>query len=343
MAWTIKLTQLNEVLSDLVPIKDNIEKYVKDAGLKMKHIDTGGSADNVWSNVLSEADKHEMVDNLVNAVLRVYPNDPFLKAALADEEVDYTLDKKIDPKWENFESQQLEKLTMEQSTLLQINFLAKGVIKSRSIEKIEVRNGDNTVGKGTGFLMKVKGIDDLFFISNNHVLPDRNRLDKIKVVFDYELGIDDETKVSKSFVIDKEGCFYSSPVNELDATICKLLDPNNELAEYGYLELDYIDLPADRFVNIIQHLAGELKQISLYDNVITYNDDRIVQYLTDTLRGSSGSPVFNSNWDVVALHHSGGEKRHGEVDLPPGFKSRNEGIVINRIIEFTKDCYAKNN
>lgn len=343
MAWSIKLTQLNEVLSDLVPIKDNIEKYVRDAGLKMKHIDTGGSSDTVWSNVLSEADKHGMVNNLVNAVLRVYPNDPFLKAALAKEEVNYTLDKEIIPQWKTFENQQLEKLTMEQSTLLQINFLAKGVLKSRSIAKIEIRNGDNTIGKGTGFLMKVKGINDLFFISNHHVLPDKNRLDKTKIVFDYELGVDDETKVSKTFVIDENGFFYSSPVNELDTTVCQLLDTKSELAEYGYLELDYIDLPADGFVNIIQHPAGELKQISLYHNIITYYDDRVVQYLTDTLRGSSGSPVFNSNWDVVALHHSGGDKRHGEADLPPGFKSRNEGIVINKIIDFIKDCHAKNN
>ena len=231
---------------------------------------------------------------------------------------------------------------MEQSTLLQINFLAKGVLKSRAVAKIEVKNGDNTVGKGTGFLMKVKGIDDLFFISNHHVLPDKSRLGKIKIVFDYELGVDDETKVSKSFSIDENGCFYTSPINELDTTVCKLLDPQNQLAEYGYLELDYIDLPTDRFVNIIQHPAGELKQISLYHNIITYYDDRIVQYLTDTLRGSSGAPVFNSKWDVVALHHSGGEKRNGEVELPSGFKSRNEGIVINKIIEFVKERYAEN-
>lgn len=28
-------------------------------------------------------------------------------------------------------------------------------------------------------------------------------------------------------------------------------------------------------------------------------------YLTDTLPHSSGSPVFNSEWEVVALHHAG--------------------------------------
>ena len=33
----------------------------------------------------------------------------------------------------------------------------------------------------------------------------------------------------------------------------------------------------------------------------------MVQYVTSTLPGSSGSPVFNDNWEVVALQHSGGK------------------------------------
>jgi endonuclease G, mitochondrial len=30
-----------------------------------------------------------------------------------------------------------------------------------------------------------------------------------------------------------------------------------------------------------------------------------VHYVADTMEGSSGSPVFNRNWEIVALHHSG--------------------------------------
>ena len=68
----------------------------------------------------------------------------------------------------------------------------------------------------------------------------------------------------------------------------------------------------------------------LYDNLIVYVDDRIVQYLTDTLPGSSGSPCFDSEWKVIALHHSGGWLRE------PGAKERyyrNEGIHINKVID----------
>ncbi len=343
MAWTVKLTQLNDILSDLIPIKDSIPKYVSDAGLRMGNIDTTGSAMNVWHHVLNEANKHHKVDNIVNAVLNVYPENPFLKAALSKHEIDYTLDKDVSPNWHKFENLQLEKLTMEQSTLLPINFLAKGVIKSRAVAKVEIIKGDNMVGKGTGFLTKIKGIDDLFFITNYHVLPNKNSIDKIRIIFDFELDINDESIASKSFSIDENGPWYSSGIHELDTTVCKLKDNENLLKNYGFLELDYTELPKDNFVNIIQHPGGEMKQISLYHNIITYSDDRVVQYLTDTLKGSSGSPVFNSRWEVVALHHSGGEKRNGEVELPKGFKSRNEGIVVNQIVKFIQESHGKNN
>ena len=95
------------------------------------------------------------------------------------------------------------------------------------------------------------------------------------------------------------------------------------------------------FVNIIQHPGGEFKQISIYHNIVTNTNDRVVQYLTDTLKGSSGSPVFNSDWDVIALHHSGGGSRPGEPALPAGFKSRNEGIYINRIVDFVKNKHIE--
>lgn len=80
-----------------------------------------------------------------------------------------------------------------------------------------------------------------------------------------------------------------------------------------------------------------MKQISLYHNIVTHTNERIVQYLTDTLKGSSGSPVFNSEWEVVALHHSGGGSKSDEPALMDGLKIRNEGILINKIIQFFKD------
>ena len=43
-------------------------------------------------------------------------------------------------------------------------------------------------------------------------------------------------------------------------------------------------------------------------------DELFLQYTTDTLPGSSGSPAFNKDWEVVALHHSGvPEVKNGQI------------------------------
>ena len=55
-----------------------------------------------------------------------------------------------------------------------------------------------------------------------------------------------------------------------------------------------------------------------------------LHYRAATEGGSSGSPVFNADWRLVGLHHSGGEampKLSGE----PGTYEANEGISIAAI------------
>jgi V8-like Glu-specific endopeptidase len=54
-----------------------------------------------------------------------------------------------------------------------------------------------------------------------------------------------------------------------------------------------------------------------------------VQYITDTLPGSSGSPVFNDDWRIVALHHSGGNIPEPSTN---SIHFRNEGIRIGAIL-----------
>lgn len=103
--------------------------------------------------------------------------------------------------------------------------------------------------------------------------------------------------------------------------------------KWGFLPLKDVAVHPEDYVNIIQHPHGREKQIALYHNVVQFVGSGRVQYLTDTEPGSSGSPVFNSQWEVVALHHAGG-------DLPePGTGRvvyRNEGIAVGRVLEGLK-------
>ena len=83
-------------------------------------------------------------------------------------------------------------------------------------------------------------------------------------------------------------------------------------------------------VNIIQHPNGGPKRVALRNNLVYAADYPRLHYFTDTLGGSSGSPVFNDQWRVVALHR-------GARPMQAEFQGRrvgyvNEGIQIHAIL-----------
>jgi endonuclease G len=54
--------------------------------------------------------------------------------------------------------------------------------------------------------------------------------------------------------------------------------------------------------NVVQHPRGEVKRVAFRNNLVADADDSCVRYFTDTDFGSSGSPVCDDTWRVVALH-----------------------------------------
>ena len=80
-------------------------------------------------------------------------------------------------------------------------------------------------------------------------------------------------------------------------------------------------------------LLLQVSELYNYHNVVVFVGQNRVQYPTDTMPGSSGSPVFDSDWNVVALHYSGGKLREPGTN---GIYYRNEGIHINAVIDGKK-------
>ena len=76
---------------------------------------------------------------------------------------------------------------------------------------------------------------------------------------------------------------------------------------------------------IVQHpLTAPLKLALDTDAVIGLNGNKTrVNYRTNTEPGSSGSPTFDQNWDLVALHH--------------GFEAgQNQGIPFDAILSLVQ-------
>jgi hypothetical protein len=92
-----------------------------------------------------------------------------------------------------------------------------------------------------------------------------------------------------------------------------------------------IDLPTPAVHNtayIVQHPMGQRKRVGFVRNPISYLDERVVHYLTDTDVGSSGSPVLDADGRLIAVHHRGG--RPQETGGKPPVR-KNEGIRMSRI------------
>ncbi len=152
-------------------------------------------------------------------------------------------------------------------------------------------------GAGTGFMIA----PDLL-MTNNHVIASREQAEQAEYTFNYQLDINGKECHIQITQALPGGAFYTNA--ELDYTVVSLKD----LPPFGSpLILKSKQVRRDDRVAIIQHPGGHLKKISMQNNFIAYADANVVQYTTSTLPGSSGSPVFDDEFKVVAIHHSGGD------------------------------------
>lgn len=230
--------------------------------------------------------------------------------------------------------------------LININYLEKGFLASRSVGRIHVCDADgNVVGYGTGFLVAPEVL-----ITNNHVLESIDDATNSFVEFDYELDTSGKDRPTHVFPLEPSRLFITS--EPLDFTVVavsrKSRNKERHLTEYGWLKLiaEEGKILTAEYVSIIQHPGGQRKQVAVRENKVIKIDPDVVWYATDTLQGSSGSPAFNNEWQVVALHHLGVPRsdeqgnwltKTGQIWDPSMDESMvdwiaNEGIRVSRIV-----------
>ena len=98
------------------------------------------------------------------------------------------------------------------------------------------------------------------------------------------------------------------------------------LTEFGFLSLsDASDKHMlGEIANVVQHPDGRFKELVLRENHLVARDETlsVLHYVADTEQGSSGSPVFNNEWEPIALHHWGGPWHEVMNALPDRALSR---------------------
>jgi V8-like Glu-specific endopeptidase len=295
-------------------MREDAARIVDQAGIPAAHVAFQDKAINNWHEILTQAANRNQIPALVREALKDFPENEYLKLALKGE-FPTVKQPKLAPV-APLGSGHLEKIIRIQSTLVPITFLEVGLQKACSVAKVELPDGES----GSGFLTNGN-----LLITNHHVLPDKAIAEKSTARFNYQTAIDGRELRSERLQFDPDAGFVTSAKHDWTAVRLK----RNANALWGALPLSRARIKVDDRVNIIQHPAGGHKQISFFHNVVVFVEQGRVQYLTDTLPGSSGSPVFDKKWNVVAVHRSGGE-------LPePGSNEhfyRNEGVHINVLI-----------
>jgi endonuclease G len=204
--------------------------------------------------------------------------------------------------------------------LASVNFLDFGRLASNYVCRILV----DGIAIGTGFLVG-PGI----VMTNQHVIADEADAEKAILQFGFEIGIDGKPAQRRVFRIDLKRPFAISPEASLDFAIFYVLEA--EINEFGWLPLE---ARTDKVLEgepvlIVQHPDGREKELCLFNSELVDRPDSFIHYTTDTEPGSSGSPVFNRQWQVVGLHHASLRLpiRHRGVNVVA-----NEGIRISKIL-----------
>ncbi|MUN42720.1 DNA/RNA non-specific endonuclease [Actinomadura litoris] len=213
---------------------------------------------------------------------------------------------------------------------LGVRYLDAGVAAARAVARVDIRDERGTpAGYGTGSL-----VSPALLLTNHHVLPDAGTARTSVAEFDYQDGIDGRPLPSVVHRLDPDRFFLADP--ELDFALVAVRASPAELAVFGHNPLIEAEGKAiiGEFVTIVQHPRGGRKQVALRENRIVDVADRFLHYATDTEPGSSGSPVFNDQWEVVALHHAGVPAP--EQDELGGFV--NEGVRVSRVCHALREA-----
>ncbi len=334
--------QLHRMLTDLNPTVPGAMLMARTAGVDDTMIDTGQPVAFVWVSIIDEANKQGLTRTLVETVRsRIKDTSPgaaFLDQVLKNE----TPPTQGEPRdaagspvfiaGDDTVSDKEALLYADDLTIpigkvpALIKTLGRLVELAPAICRLNV-DVNGTPMEGSGFRI---GSDLL--LTNHHVLhlpPD--------------LGGARATGVVAEFLYedDPAGGFRTSVMVPCDVTTIKASVEDDwgviRVAAGSALDQAWpvvsIAGAAEPVIGssayIVQHPLGMRKKLGFVRNTISASDDRTVHYLTDTQEGSSGSPVFDADGRLIALHHAGGTPQQ-VVGSPP--LKKNEGIRIPRVV-----------
>ncbi|MCJ8280161.1 MAG: serine protease [Rivularia sp. ALOHA_DT_140] len=236
--------------------------------------------------------------------------------------------------WSDPDETELESWFKPEPNFLDVGFLMQAIQHATSVCRVEISN--QTI-LGTGFLIA----PDLV-LTNYHVVYSENpdtQINPSDIVLRFGCFTSttgDEEKGQTFKLVSDKPILESSPINKLDYALLQVEDSIRQAQDISEAECDFENLPQQKMgLNILQHPQGTSMKIAISSNAIAniFPDSGLMQYVTKTSSGSSGSPCFNEDWKVVALHHAQKATYFGSI---------REGILLSSIYQEIKQHLKKN-
>jgi len=212
-----------------------------------------------------------------------------------------------------------------------LTWFRTGLERCRAVARVENANED---GIGTGFLVDGStlhpALPTRLLVTNGHVVPEALDARDGVVVF---RGIGDGAHAPARHRVVRRWWYAPSASPGLDCCLLELDGTPDSVVPLPLApnlpNLDARDAPRAYLIGHPRGLAQP--QFSLHDIVLLDYDETRLHYRSATEPGSSGSPVFDSQWRLLGLHHA------GSFDLPRlhnkgGTYAANEAISVAAIM-----------
>lgn len=224
------------------------------------------------------------------------------------------------------------------SEFVRVAFLELGMRASRAVARVALLDGK---WQGSGVM-----ISDRLFLTNSHVIRSPEEASEKCAEFAHELDGAGQPVRATRFALAPTDFFHTDGMDDLDYTVVAIgarLSGPADLRDYGWCPLsdDPVKHALGEVANIVQHPEGRYKEAVVRENRLVSRLPRVLHYVADTEIGSSGSPVFNNEWRMIALHHCGEPwlEDRDEAGRPVP-REVNEGIRVSAILGELRDLLS---
>jgi endonuclease G, mitochondrial len=336
--------KLQLALLSAFPRRGNLEQFVSFSfNERLDELVEGGNYRKVVFDLIEWARSEGRLEELITGAYTANPGNPDLRVFVAEirqqvflPDTRVVMPQEVGPEIEwrgpSDEEIQLQNWLRPPPNLLDVGFLMRAIQRASSVCRIDIPVIDS---QGTGFL-----IAPTLLLTNYHVLkPAGSNIDieasarDAVLHFGYFTAANgSENSGNKFKLLSEQPLLKQSPIRELDYVLLRVEDKITQFKEMiKPAPWDHQTRPSRGMgMNILQHPEGEAMKLAITSDGITgvYQESGLVQYVTIAKGGSSGSPCFNDEWKVIALHHAERARAFGSI---------REGILFSAIYTEIKE------